>query len=75
MLAVLPKGTPIVPVGGIGADNLAAWRAGGAAGFGLGSSLYKPGDDAASDRVAHVHKDDRDRPRFLLEGNGRGGPV
>jgi 2-dehydro-3-deoxyphosphogalactonate aldolase len=51
MLAVLPKGTPIVPVGGIGADNIAAWRAGGAAGFGLGSSLYKPGDDAATLRA------------------------
>lgn len=48
LLAVLPKGTPLIPVGGIGADNMAAWRAAGAAGFGLGSSLYKPGDDAAA---------------------------
>ncbi len=48
MLVVLPKGTPLMPVGGIAADNLAAWWAGGAAGFGLGSSLYKPGDDAAT---------------------------
>jgi len=47
-LAVLPKGTPLIPVGGIGADNMTAWRAAGAAGFGLGSSLYKPGDDAAT---------------------------
>lgn len=46
MLAVLSKGTKLIPVGGISADNIAAWRAGGAAGFGLGSSLYKPGDDA-----------------------------
>lgn len=51
MLAVLPKGTPLIPVGGIGAENMAAWRAAGAAGFGLGSSLYKPGDDAAAVRV------------------------
>jgi 2-dehydro-3-deoxyphosphogalactonate aldolase len=43
LLAVLPKGTPVLPVGGIGADNLAAWRDAGAAGFGLGSSLYRPG--------------------------------
>jgi 2-dehydro-3-deoxyphosphogalactonate aldolase len=50
LLAVLPKGTPIVPVGGIGADNMKAWRDAGAAGFGLGSSLYKPGDDAAAVR-------------------------
>jgi 2-dehydro-3-deoxyphosphogalactonate aldolase len=48
LLAVLPKGTPIVPVGGIGADNMKGWRDAGAAGFGLGSSLYKPGDDAAT---------------------------
>lgn len=51
MLAVLPNGTPIVPVGGIGADNMKAWRAAGAAGFGLGSSLYKPGDDAGAVRT------------------------
>jgi 2-dehydro-3-deoxyphosphogalactonate aldolase len=47
LLAVLPKGTPLIPVGGIAANNLQGWHAGGAAGFGLGSSLYKPGDDAA----------------------------
>jgi 2-dehydro-3-deoxyphosphogalactonate aldolase len=51
MLAVLPKGTPMIPVGGIAADNLAGWHAAGAAGFGLGSSLYKPGDDAAAVRA------------------------
>lgn len=51
MLAVLPRGTPLIPVGGIGADNMEAWRAAGAAGFGLGSSLYKPGDDAATVRA------------------------
>lgn len=50
MLAVLPKGTPMIPVGGIAADNLVGWWAAGAAGFGLGSSLYKPGDDAATVR-------------------------
>lgn len=51
MLAVLPKGTPMIPVGGIAADNLAGWYAAGAASFGLGSSLYKPGDDAATVRA------------------------
>ena len=51
LLAVLPKGTPLIPVGGVGADNMAVWRAAGAAGFGLGSSLYKPGDDAAAVRA------------------------
>ena len=48
LLAVLPKGTPLIPVGGIGAENIADWRAAGAAGFGLGSSLYKAGDDPAT---------------------------
>jgi 2-dehydro-3-deoxyphosphogalactonate aldolase len=51
LLAVLPKSTPLIPVGGIAADSLAGWYAAGAAGFGLGSSLYKPGDDAATVRV------------------------
>jgi 2-dehydro-3-deoxyphosphogalactonate aldolase len=51
MLAVLPKGTPMIPVGGIAADNLAGWWAAGAGGFGLGSSLYKPGDDVATVRA------------------------
>jgi 2-dehydro-3-deoxyphosphogalactonate aldolase len=45
MLAVLPEGTRLIPVGGIGASNIGAYRAAGAAGFGLGSSLFKPGDD------------------------------
>lgn len=47
LLAVLPKGTAVLPVGGVGADNIPAWKAAGAAGFGVGSALYKPGDTAA----------------------------
>ena len=43
LLAVLPKGTPLMPVGGITPDNMDAWRAAGSAGFGIGSALYKPG--------------------------------
>jgi 2-dehydro-3-deoxyphosphogalactonate aldolase len=46
--AVLPKGVPVLPVGGIEAGNLAAWRAAGAAGFGIGSAIYKPGDTPAA---------------------------
>ncbi|PWS36681.1 2-dehydro-3-deoxy-6-phosphogalactonate aldolase [Falsiroseomonas bella] len=46
LLAVLPKGTPILPVGGIEPGNMAPWRAAGAAGFGIGSAIYRPGDDA-----------------------------
>jgi 2-dehydro-3-deoxyphosphogalactonate aldolase len=41
--AVLPKDTPMFGVGGIDADNLASFRQAGAAGVGLGSSLYVPG--------------------------------
>lgn len=44
--AVLPTGTLVLPVGGIGPGNMAEWRDAGAAGFGIGSSLYKPGDTA-----------------------------
>jgi 2-dehydro-3-deoxyphosphogalactonate aldolase len=42
MLAVLPKSVPVYAVGGVGAANMAEWRKGGAAGFGLGSELFKP---------------------------------
>jgi 2-dehydro-3-deoxyphosphogalactonate aldolase len=34
-------------VGGISPDGMAAYRAAGAAGFGLGSALYRPGMGAA----------------------------
>jgi len=44
MRAVLPHGTAILPVGGVEAANIPAWRAAGAAGYGIGSSIYKPGD-------------------------------
>lgn len=42
--AVLPEGTPLWPVGSVGADNLADWARAGATGFGIGGSLYRPGD-------------------------------
>lgn len=44
MRAVLPRETAVLPVGGIAPDTMGPWRAAGAAGFGLGSALYKPGD-------------------------------
>lgn len=44
MRAVLPPAMPILPVGGINPGNMAAWREAGAAGFGIGSSIYRPGD-------------------------------
>lgn len=50
MRAVLPPDMPILPVGGIDEAGLAKWIAAGAAGFGIGSSLYKPGTTAADVR-------------------------
>ena len=47
MKAVLHKTAPVFPVGGVEPGNIAAWRAAGADGFGLGSALYKPGRTAA----------------------------
>ncbi|MBI2770667.1 MAG: 2-dehydro-3-deoxy-6-phosphogalactonate aldolase [Burkholderiales bacterium] len=47
MRAVLPADALLLPVGGITPANMAAYRAAGASGFGIGSALYKPGMDAA----------------------------
>ncbi len=44
--AVLPKTAALMPVGGITPDNMAAYLAAGASGFGLGSALYAPGRSA-----------------------------
>ena len=49
--AVLPKGTAILPVGGITPDTIAPYLKAGAAGFGLGSALYRPGDSAEAVRA------------------------
>jgi 2-dehydro-3-deoxyphosphogalactonate aldolase len=43
-LAVLPKDAVHIAVGGVGAAQVADWRAAGVHGFGVGSELYKPGD-------------------------------
>jgi 2-dehydro-3-deoxyphosphogalactonate aldolase len=39
---VLPAGTKIYPVGGIGAADVGPWLEAGAGGFGFGSELFKP---------------------------------
>ena len=46
-LAVVPRDVPLLVVGGIAPDNMQPWLAAGAAGFGLGSGLYKPGRSAS----------------------------
>jgi 2-dehydro-3-deoxyphosphogalactonate aldolase len=47
-IAVLPAGTLVLPVGGIEAGNIRAWAEAEAGGFGIGSAIYKPGDNADS---------------------------
>jgi 2-dehydro-3-deoxyphosphogalactonate aldolase len=44
--AVIPASVPMVVVGGITPDRMAAYRAAGADGFGLGGALYRPGQSA-----------------------------
>jgi 2-dehydro-3-deoxyphosphogalactonate aldolase len=49
--AVLPEATMLLPVGGVDASNIPGWRVAGAAGFGIGSAIYKPGDTADAVRA------------------------
>ena len=53
LLAVLPKDIPVYAVGGVGAGNMKEWRWAGAAGFGMGTDLFKPDytDDDISARA------------------------
>ncbi|SFR43787.1 2-keto-3-deoxy-phosphogalactonate aldolase [Yoonia tamlensis] len=55
--AVLPKDMPVYAVGGAGPDNFADWIAAGAAGFGIGTGIYKSGFSA---------QDVRDRARAIV---------
>jgi 2-dehydro-3-deoxyphosphogalactonate aldolase len=48
MRAVLPVDALLLPVGGIGPGNVAAYFSVGANGFGIGSSLYAPGKSASA---------------------------
>ena len=41
--AVLPTDTPLIPVGGVKAEDMTSVVAVGASGFGIGSALYKAG--------------------------------
>lgn len=64
MRAVLPRATRLLAVGGVGEGNARAFLDGGLDGLGIGSSLYKPGDDARS--VG-------ERARRFVEAIGRSG--
>jgi len=46
--AILPRGVPLLAVGGVDAGNIPTWLKAGIAGFGIGSSLYRPGMTAAA---------------------------
>lgn len=46
LAAVLPAGSRMLAVGGVGPGALAGWRRAGCAGFGVGSELYRPGFSA-----------------------------
>jgi 2-dehydro-3-deoxyphosphogalactonate aldolase len=48
MRSVFPAGTLFLPVGGITPDTMDGFLKAGAAGFGLGSALYRPGDSVAA---------------------------
>ena len=54
---MLPPQVPLFAVGGISAANMGDYLAAGAAGFGIGGSLFKPGKplaDIAADARAIV---------------------
>jgi len=46
MMTILPKEIAIFPVGGINVDTMKEYKQAGASGFGLGTTLYQPGDSA-----------------------------
>lgn len=46
MKAVLPKDLPLIAVGGVRVDDVGEWLAAGTDGFGLGSAIYTPSQEA-----------------------------
>ena len=46
--AVLPENVPLYMVGGVGPENFSSWFEAGATGFGIGSGIYKAGDNSTS---------------------------
>ncbi|HEY1605560.1 MAG TPA: 2-dehydro-3-deoxy-6-phosphogalactonate aldolase [Allosphingosinicella sp.] len=56
LLAVIPRDIPLLVVGGVKPETMRPWIEAGAAGFGLGSGLYKPGQSAAETGAkAHLY--------------------
>lgn len=54
MRAVLPADCVLIPVGGIGAHNMAAYLQAGASGFGMGSGLYTAGKALSAIRQSAI---------------------
>jgi len=54
--AVLPEAVDVYAVGGASASNFSDWLKAGAAGFGIGTALYKPGDtpDAVAAKAREI---------------------
>ena len=46
--AVFPRETLLIAVGGVGVDNMKTFADAGVSGYGIGSTLYKPGRSAAA---------------------------
>ena len=46
LASVLPHSVKFIVTGGVNAANLLGWKVAGAAGFGIGSELYRQGDTA-----------------------------
>ena len=55
MLAVLPPSVPVYAVGGVNPTNMKEWRKAGAAGFGLGTDIFKP--DYSDEDIARRARD------------------
>lgn len=51
MMAVLPKGTVVGAVGGVGPENMADYARAGVQVFGMGTSVFRPGDTADAVRA------------------------
>lgn len=45
---VLPSNVPVIPVGGVTKEKMMEYRKAGAAGFGIGSAIYRRGSEAES---------------------------
>ncbi|RJF95811.1 2-dehydro-3-deoxy-6-phosphogalactonate aldolase [Noviherbaspirillum saxi] len=66
MRSILPADTPLLPVGGIHTQNMAAYIAAGATGFGIGGQLYQPKvEEATLKRSADAFMAAREK---LLQG-------